>query len=120
MGAYGSPELHPKLKESTPPPKRKIPATLKRVSFWLCALCVLLEIAFDDTHNITGMFLACCVSVFACEGAALFVNAIRERKTKTNAIAVVVSIVLYLATAFYLGAKMICFHCPSEGQIEEV
>lgn len=108
MGAYGSPELHPNLRDNTPqtPPKqRKCPTIFKRVSFWLCISCVVLEIAFDDTRNVTGMLLACCISVFFSEGIALLCNAIRGRKAKTNAIAVVGSIVLYLAIALYLGYK---------------
>ena len=106
MAAYGSPELHPKLKASAPPPtKRKFPALRKKASFWFCVLCILLEVAFDNTHNVIGMFLACCVSVFVCEGMSLLVNAIRGRSVKANAIAVVVSVALYLATAFYLGSQ---------------
>ena len=105
MVAYGSPELHPKLRNDPQPPKKKAPAILKRGSFWLCVICILLEVFFDDTHNVTGMFLACCVSVFICEGITLLINALRGHKAKTNAIAVIVSVSLYLAIAFYLGSR---------------
>lgn len=102
MGAYGSPELHPKFRDNGPPPKKKSPAIFKRFSFWLCVVCVLCEIFFDDTGNIAGMLAACCISVFACEGIALLCNAIRGRKARANAIAVICSFLFYLAIGIYL------------------
>lgn len=104
MGAYGSPELHPKLRDNGLPPKKKCPAIFKRASFWFCVVCVLCEIFLDDTGNIAGMLAACCISVFVCEGLALLCNAIRGRRAKANAIAVICSFLFYLAIGIYLDA----------------
>lgn len=102
MGVYGSPELHPKLRNNPPPPKRKFPAIMKRVSFWLCAFWGLCFLIVDKTEeNAIGMIFASCMSVMLSEGIALFYNAIKRRNARGNAIAVLVSVAIIVVLALY-------------------
>ena len=105
MGAYGSPELHPKLRDNSPPPKKKCPAIFKRISFWLCFLWLVCDFFVNGIGiNTLSTVLVCSLAVFVGEGISLLYNAVRGRNARANAIAVICSIIVFFATGIYLNA----------------